>query len=257
VRPYHSEGGVTIYHGNCLEIMPTLADKSVDHVIADPPYSEHTHKKVRRGLMLDAAGGYPANRRRRDDLGFAHLDGKTMSGAARHFARLAKRWTLVFSDIELSQNWRRSLVAAGLDYVRTGAWVKLGSTPQFTGDRPASGFEAVVIAHTKGRKKWNGGGKVGIWQEPIVISRDHKTPRLHTTQKPIALMWRLISDFTSPDDLILDAFMGSGTTLKAALDTGRRAIGIDLSEENCENAARRLGAGKQPMDMPLFAARPA
>lgn len=62
----------------------------------------------------------------------------------------------------------------------------------------------------------------------------------HKSQKPIKLLRHLIECYSKPNDLIFDPFMGSGTTLRAAKDLGRRAIGIEISEEYCEIAARRL-----------------
>lgn len=73
----------------------------------------------------------------------------------------------------------------------------------------------------------------GVWIE--MVERG-----MHPTQKPLALLRELVSLFTDPGDLILDPFMGSGTTLRAAKDLGRRAIGIELEEKWCEVAAKRL-----------------
>jgi site-specific DNA-methyltransferase (adenine-specific) len=62
----------------------------------------------------------------------------------------------------------------------------------------------------------------------------------HPTQKPLGLLKKIITQFTDKDDLILDPYMGSGTTLRAAMDLGRRAIGIEIDGGYCELAARRL-----------------
>ena len=63
----------------------------------------------------------------------------------------------------------------------------------------------------------------------------------HPTQKPVGLMrWCMTLPWTDADQTILDPFMGSGTTLRAAKDLGRRAIGIEIEERYCEIAARRL-----------------
>jgi site-specific DNA-methyltransferase (adenine-specific) len=257
MTPYYQDESVTIYHGENGEILPAL--DRVDHVITDPPYSEHTHAKQRRGggdLPLAGEGRRTrAGISRVRELGFGALDQETRAIASEQFARLARRWVMVFSDVESCHLWREDLIENGLDYARTAAWRKLGSAPQFTGDRPATSFETITIAHPKGRKKWNGGGKHGWWQYedeappgpvyevPIVLNRSGTEPRLHTTQKPLALMTALIEDFTDRGETVLDPFMGSGTTLRAAKDLGRRAIGIEIEERYCEIAAKRMAQG--------------
>lgn len=246
LTPYYDQDGITIYHGACEVILPAL--DPVDVVITDPPYSDYVHSKSRRGgasaPALDGSGRNVAcSFAREKEFGFDALTPETRLIAAGQFARLAKRWTLVFSDVESSHLWRDDLVSKGLEYVRTGAWVKLGATPQFTGDRPAAGFESVTIAHPKGKKRWNGGGTHAVWSVPIVLNRSHSDPRLHTTQKPAELVRRLITLFSDEGEMILDAFMGSGTTLAEAKRLGRKAIGIELEEKYCEIAAQRLSQG--------------
>lgn len=143
--------------------------------------------------------------------------------------------------MESSNLWSESLTAAGLEYLRTCAWIKLGGAPQFTGDRPAVGFEAIVACHPIGKKRWNGGGRAGVFSHPTAIDRRHTgEAREHTTQKPLSLMAELVGLFTDPGETILDPFMGSGTTLRAAKDLRRKAIGIEVSERYCEVAAKRM-----------------
>lgn len=237
---YYQDEWVTLYHGDCRDILPEIQG-GVQHVITDPPYSEHTHASVRSAKMLanDRGGRYGADVRRAVDLGFEHLSGDLRAFCAEQFARLAERWVLVFSDVESDHLWRNDLTFAGLDYVRTGAWVKVGYTPQFSGDRPATGFEAITICHPKGRKRWNGGGKHAVWSVPIVLDRGKNGARVHPTQKPQGLMHTLIGQFTDPGETILDPFAGSGTTLIAARMLGRKAIGIERDEAHCETIAKR------------------
>lgn len=247
---YYEDEYVQLHHGDYRDVLPGL--EAVDHVIADPPYSEKTHTSVRSRRMgaNDRGGRYGADLRRQVDLGFDHLTTEDMQFMAREFGRLVKRWVLVFSDVESDHLWRDELTEAGLDYVRTGAWVKRGSTPQFSGDRPATAFEAITICHPGGRKRWNGGGKHALWDVPIVLNRARadKSERVHPTQKPEVLMRHLVCDFTDPGDVILDPTAGSGTTGVAAKVEGRRAVLIERDEKHCESAARRLQAVPQAFD---------
>jgi hypothetical protein len=251
--------------GDCLAAdgMASLPDKSIDVVITDPPYSAHVHAKARSGAMNRAAKGLV--RRNGDaisvpvDLGFESIDGATMEACADQFARIARRWVLVFCDIESAHLWCGALVSTGgLEYIRTCAWHKVGGAPQFTGDRPAVWGEAIVVCHPKGRKRWNGGGKQGIYSIPTAIDRDRSglDARIHTTQKPLRLMEALVYDFTNEGETILDPFAGSGTTLLAARRLGRSAIGWERDAEIYEHARRGLaGEGRAEPDerqVPLF-----
>lgn len=245
---YYEDEFVTVHHGRYQDVLPKLAP--VAHVICDPPYSAHVHGAARSSRMVasnDRGGRYGSDTRRNVELGFDHLEAVDRLFLSAEFARLASRWVLVFSDTESSHLWRDDLEAAGLDYVRTGAWIKRGSTPQFSGDRPATGFEAVTIAHPSGRKRWNGGGRHALWEHAIVLNRSGKDARWHTTQKPLPLMVELIEQFTDPGEIILDPTAGSGTTAVAAKHTGRRAVVIEQSEAHCESIVTRIQRTPQPL----------
>jgi hypothetical protein len=121
-------------------------------------------------------------------------------------------------------------------FIRVGAWVKNNSAPQFTGDRPAQGFEAIAIMHREGeRLRWNGGGSRGVWITDVERNNGHPTP------KPLSLINDWILKFTDEGETIIDPFMGSGTTLVACAKLGRKAIGIEISEEYYEIAVQRSG----------------
>lgn len=239
--------------GDCLGVggLSSLRDKSVDVVATDPPYSAHVHAKSMRGLTVTHKGGAADQISERRELDFESLSQDTMEKAADEFARVARRWVLVFCDMESAHLWRGAMTSTGgLEYVRTCAWHKIGGAPQFTGDRPAVWGEAIVVCHPKGRKRWNGGGKQGLYAVPTAIDRDRSglDERMHTTQKPVALMEDLIRDFTDPGELICDPFAGSGTTLLAATRLGRRSIGWEKDPENHAKALRRLQGEKQLPD---------
>lgn len=249
MTPYYQDEAVCIYHGNCTELFAAGVLPKVDHAIFDPPYSDYVHAKSRAGARVLAADGHKASFSRAADFGFDALTWQTRLDVSRWIGTHVSRWSMAFSDVESAHLWRDDLVAQGLDYVRTGAWVKVGATPQFTGDRPAAGFEAITICHPKGRKRWNGGGTHALWSVPIVLNRGGKAERCHTTQKPEELMLQLVRLFTDPGDGIIDPFMGSGTTLVAAKRLGRRAIGIERERKYCDLAVERLRQSALPLEM--------
>jgi DNA modification methylase len=233
-------------------VLPTLG--LVDHVITDPPYARDVYLRAAR-VPAEGAG----TRAGRTDRGIHNLKtgalGKMAAGdigaidemlepVSAQIGRLVRRWALVFSDVETCHRWRQQLEAASLRYVRTGAWVKPDAMPQMSGDRPAVGFEPCTIAHAPGPMEWNGGGRPAVWIfNTCKVNRpDHPCP------KPEPLMEKLVFDFSDYGDAILDPFMGSGTTLVAAKRLGRKAIGIELNEQYCEVAAKRLAQGALPLE---------
>lgn len=245
IEPYYDRDGITIYNADCLDVLPLL--EQVDHVITDPPYASDVYLRMGQWESAHAAereknGGKIPGGTLGDALtvmaaGDIGAIDKMLAPVALEVGRLVKRWALVFSDSEYIHEWRAALLGAGLRYVRTGAWVKPDPMPQMSGDRPGVGFEPCTIAHAQGRMRWNGGGHPAVWN----YGRSKGTERPdHPCPKPLPLMRELIEQFTDPDDLILDPFMGSGTTLRAAKDLGRRAIGIEINENYCEIAVKRM-----------------
>ncbi len=244
MTPYYEQSGVTIYHGDCRDMLPHIA--SVDHAIFDPPYSQHVHSKSMRG-----ASGWKGPISESREMGFDALTPDVLRAVAQWCSHFVPRWSAAFSDTESAHLWREAFEGEGLDYIRTAFWHKVGGAPQFTGDRPAVACEAITLAHPSGRKRWNGGGKHGIYSVPIVLNRGASATewRCHTTQKPEELMAQLVVDFTDYGETILDPFMGSGTTLISAKRLGRRAIGIEREEKYCEIAAKRLSQEALPLEV--------
>ncbi len=215
--------GWEMHLGDCLDVMATL--EKVDHVITDPPYSQRTSDGARTGSR-------PSNAHNIIDF-----DGLTDDFIARlvpAMLRLSSRWVVCFCAVEQIGTYERT---AGDTWIRTGAWVKPDATPQFTGDRPAMGFEACAILHRAGRKRWNGGGRPALWTHGFERLRNG-----HPTPKPLTLMQELVTLFTDPDETVLDAFAGSGTTGVACIRLGRRFIGIEKDPNYFELACERLRA---------------
>ncbi len=94
----HSDEHSTFHHGDCREVMRALAVKSVDVIIVDPPYSQHVHECNRSGHTGydEAQSSQKATYSRSRDLGFAYLSSELRQAAAAEFARLSKRWVVVF-----------------------------------------------------------------------------------------------------------------------------------------------------------------
>jgi site-specific DNA-methyltransferase (adenine-specific) len=228
---YHDEkSGIAIYHGRCQDILPQLESDGIGLVLTDPPYSEQTHNGARRATNKGFAGGETTT----SLITFAPISYPELSAALAECGRLCPRWTVAFLD------WRHVARLAeetpeGLRFVRFGVWIKPDSAPQFTGDRPAQGWEALGIFHRDGaRLGWNGGGTRAVWTHHVIRAGRHPT------EKPVGLIRELVQQFSAPGDVVLDPFCGSGTTLRAAKDCRRRAIGIEVDEAYCELAARRM-----------------
>ena len=237
------ESAWCVVHSKWQTFLPTLPGRSIDVVLCDPPYSEHVHTRSRQGASLPDTAEFKCRFNRKHEFGFDHISQEEMEAVSDQFARLTKRWVLVFSDVESSHLWARSLRSAGLEPIRVGAWVKIGGTPQFTGDRPAVGFEAVTIAHRKGKKRWNGGGHAAVWTHPVEANRlGNRGARVHPAQKPLSLMLELVRLFSDEGEVVLDPYAGAATTGAACLRSGRRFIGCEMQEEHHKTCVERLEA---------------
>jgi site-specific DNA-methyltransferase (adenine-specific) len=217
---------VTLHLADCRDILPTLG--GVDVVITDPPYGAATHKGARSSASLKSS-----------PIDFEPIAPAELIDLSRTFCDLAGRWVVMTCD------WRHAvgLQSADVPLVRLGIWVKPNAAPQFTGDRPGTGWEAVAILHRKGRKRWNGGGRHAVWTCPVERGK-------HPTQKPERLVTDWIEKFSNTGELILDPFMGSGTTGVAAAKLGRRFIGIERDPKYfdlaCQRIAQTLAQVPQP-----------
>lgn len=231
--------GVSLWLGDCRSVLPLLSP--VDRVITDPPYEKHMHE-AKRGVTLKGAG--KRFRRIRADgfadpapLSFSSIDGMREI-ITEPLIRLCHGWFIAFCTPEGVAAWRDEIELAGARYKRACIWVKPDSAPQFNGQGPAMGAECFVTAWCgSGLSSWNGGGRRNVFTHLTNASARHGE---HPTEKPLSLMKEIVELFTNPDDVILDPFMGSGTTGVAAVQLGRRFIGVENDQKYFDIAQRRI-----------------
>lgn len=206
MNPYYQDESVTIYHGDCREIVPTLG--SVDLVLTDPPYG--INHRSNGQLFQDA-------------LPIVGDDSLEVAQWVREWAATRHVPTaMFFSPYRPMTGWRNVLCWSKGEHVGIG------------GDRATCwkrDFELIGIERN---------GPLNGNRESAVLRFNAVSPPLsgHFAEKPLDLMVYLLVKLGG--GIILDPFMGSGTTLRAAKDLGRRAIGIEIEERYCEIAAQRM-----------------
>lgn len=209
MKPYYSHGGITIYHGDCREIVPDLT--GIEAVISDPPYGMNWNPKTTRF----SGGNNPSQR------GAGRNDRLKIKDDNKPFD--PSPW-LGYPAVVL---WGFHHFASRLPVGSTLVWIKRND-PAF-----GSFLSDAELA-------WMKGG-CGVYCKRDLSMNGETASRSHPTQKPLPLMaWCMDRANVGVGRTVLDPFMGSGSTLRAAKDTGRKAIGIEIEERYCEIAARRL-----------------
>jgi site-specific DNA-methyltransferase (adenine-specific) len=242
---------VTLYNADCLDILPTLGP--VDAVFTDPPYGKQYHNG---GL-----GSIPSMKWR--NPGPARFAGERIIGdivpdttAVEKIARILQIGgaVYVFSQWMVEAVWIKALEDHGLKVRNRLIWAKPfhGAGDLETTFGPQ--HESIIYA-TNGRHILRGKRDGDVWVEPIGKNGCFTKGQEHPTQKPVDLCSWLILKSTDIGDLVLDPFMGSGTTGVACVRTGRRFIGIEIDPTYFAIAQRRIAEAQlQPQ---LFAAQDA
>lgn len=230
------------------ELLEALPQKSVDHVITDPPYEKECHEGARRSRWSLE----PERRKGTAKTGHGEhyeaipIDFEPMTEAerlevSRELARVSRGWILAFGQLEAIGPWRDALRTAGAKWRRAAVWVKPDGSPQLNGNGWAQASEAICAAWAgRGDSRWNGGGRRGFFLESVRSQVREKDD--HPTVKPLRLMLELVDLFTSEGQVILDPYGGSGTTGIAALRLGRRVIICERQAHWAKLARERLEA---------------
>lgn len=245
--------GEGLHFADCLSVLPTMADKSCDHAFLDPPYEAEVHSKGRRigssqlrvpgsDWRDNAAGGDVLVKK----ISYPPITEAQRMEVAAQVARLTRRWILVFCQAEAITAWKLALEAGGAEYKRAGVYWKQDAQPQYNGQMPGVGWEAIVIAHgmpRKGPTRWNAGGKCARWD----ASADARFGKKLDVdgQKPLHLMRQLTQDFTDPGELILVPYSGNATAEVACVELGRRYIAFENKAEHHERGRKRLVDAKK------------
>ena len=228
-RVEHLSDDVTLWLGDCREILPGLP--RVDAVVTDPPFEKEAHTPVRRTQKSIRSG-------EADALNFAAITEDLRAFLPAWSGKNCDGWLLAFCQVEAVASWRDVMEAASLKYKRGMAWVKPDSSPQFNGQGPAQGYECIASAWCgQGISRWNAGGKRGVYTHNTNGPGRHG---VHPTEKPVSLMCEIVEDFVAAGDLVLDPFMGSGTTGVACVRSGRGFIGVELDPAYFDIACRRI-----------------
>lgn len=220
MEPYYDRDGITIYHGDCRDVLDHV--ERPDLVLTDPPYI--VTKIGRHGADTEMVGA--------DDPYWMLESFVQISRAMRRDAFCVSFYSWRHVDAMLYA-WR----AANLEPVGHLVWVK---RQMGLGRYVRSKHESAYLL-AKGTPKPDS-------VIPDVLDWKRETDKEHPTQKPVVALVPVISDL--PSSLVLDPFMGSGSTLVAARSLGRRAIGIEIEERYCEIAANRLQQSVLPMEIP-------
>jgi site-specific DNA-methyltransferase (adenine-specific) len=221
LEPYFQteDGRITIYHGDCLEVLPEL--RQVDLVVTDPPFYLPANISTSRKEWPRSLG----------NLGVMSSYFATAFGAAS--TKLAPTGSFYTFCDSTSYAVFLSVLYPLFDRTQSIVWDK-AHIGMGNGWRHA--HELIIHGAWTGTE-YAEGTRVDVLRAKVVPSAE----REHPSEKPVGLIVDLLA--AHPDGLILDPFMGSGTTLRAAYDLGRRAIGIEIEERYCEIAAKRLAQG--------------
>ena len=201
--PYYDEGGITIYHADCRDILPHLP--KVDLVLTDPPY----------GVKLADWDRYPTQ----EELNLC-----------KSLAERAVVWFGAASTHCISEILTLKPLCDRI-YIWNNPFTHTNSDGAFWSYQP------IYV--------W--GKLLGLKRDVITMLSNDDFGRVHPAQKPERLLAQIINAGSDIGGTILDPFMGSGTTLVAAKDLGRKAIGIEIEEKYCEIAVRRLAQEVLPL----------
>lgn len=208
-----------------------MADVEADHVISDPPYGARTHAGIKTARN-DGSEGVAV-----EGFGYDHWTPDDVHEFVRFWGPRNKGWFCCMTSHDLIPAYEAAYKEAGLYHFAPVECVMMGANVRMVGDGPANWAVHLMVARPKRLHKW--GALPGAYVGPP--NRDG-----YPGGKPEWLMGAIIRDYSQPGELIADPCTGFGTTLKQALENGRRAVGSEVSTAAHERAQARLAQGVTP-----------
>lgn len=244
MKPYYNHAGITIYHGDCRDILPTIRDVSL--TVSSPPYNQLSSLlREPTGIWARSSGGLGWVRAWQES-GYADaLPEETYQERQNYVFEMVGESTKPGGSLFYNHQvrWRDGEMLHPIEWFKPKYWdireeiIWDRGGGMMMNARMFCRFDERILWFTKGQDwTWNqeSVGFGTIWKISIEQNKEH--PVAYPQEIPS----RCIAAASSLNDLVLDPYCGSGTTLRAAKDLGRRAIGIEIEEKYCEIAAKRL-----------------
>lgn len=218
--------------GDCLEVMKRIPDKSVDLIVTDPPY-----KTTSRGNAGNSGGMLQKQINKRGQV--FNFNNVRISDYANEFYRILKEQThcYVMTNHKNLIEMLNEFTKLGFVFTKSLIWEK-GN--KIMGQYYMSQFEYVLFFRKGKAKKINHCGTSDILSVPNIKQKDVNNKNLHDTEKPVELMSILIRNSSKENDIVLDPFMGIGSTGVACKNLNRNFIGIELDETYFNIAKERI-----------------
>ncbi len=240
--PCGCKDGQTIIHGDCREVLPQLEKESVTCIVTSPPYNQRLNKFKPSGMHKETRWVGKISDGYFDDLPESEYQ-KQQIEVLNHLHRVATNDGSIFYNHK--NRWRDGKYISPLSWLMRCDW-KMRQDIVWSRNGSCT-LNAKMFAPSderiywlvKGKHKWNQSsvGHLTVW------NLNSKPDSAHPCAYPLSIPKRCIEATTNEDDTVLDPYLGSGTTLRAAKDLGRKGIGIEGLEKYCELAAKRLEQG--------------
>ena len=242
MKAYYEHGGITIYHADSLDTLREMcaSEMMVSCVITDPPYCSGAHESARRGKRVAMT---PESVTARPTIALDDMGTLGYEWVSRQWFMSVRELVAPGGHLACFTDWRMSPQVQTM--LETAGW-RLTNCLVWDKGYPGlgSGFRAqheFIVLASKGQPVWHS------YDFGNVLKSMRLTDTDHPHQKPEELIRKIIATCAPQNGVVLDPFMGSGSTLVAAKSSGRRAIGIELDEGYCETAAKRLAQEVLPL----------